>query len=74
MKRAILIVSLVLIIPVFMSFSLYSAEEGKKEKAKEQALKARGDLIPHLETKDIKVLTENYETITVIINEKTQIL
>ena len=72
MKRVILIVSLVLAIPVFLSFSLYSAEEGKK--AKEQALKARGDLIPHLDSKDIKVLTENYETITVIVNDKTQIL
>ena len=70
MKRLILIVSLVLVIPVFLSFSLYSAEKEKKDKG----TKVRGNLIPHLESKDIKVLTENYETITVIVNEKTQIL
>ena len=73
MKRWMLIVSLVLVIPVFLSFSLYSAEEGKK-KDKDKGTKVRGNLIPHMESKDIKVLTENYETITVIVNEKTQIL
>ncbi len=72
MKRLILIVSLALVIPVFLSFSLYSAEEGKKEKKKEE--KARGNLIPHADTKDVKVLTDNYETITVKITDKTQIL
>ena len=70
MKRLILIVSLALVIPVFLSFSLYSPEKEKKDKG----TKVRGNLIPHLESKDIKVLTENYETITVIVNEKTQIL
>ena len=32
MKRLVLIVCLALVIPVFMSFSLYSAEKEKKEK------------------------------------------
>ena len=72
MKRAILIVSLALVIPVVLSFSLYSAEEGKK-KDKDKGTKVRGNLIPHMESKDIKVLTENYETITVIVNDKTRI-
>ncbi len=57
---------------VLVSSSLFAAEEEKKEKGP-APLRVKGNLIPHPESKDIKVLTENYETVTVIVNDKTRI-
>jgi hypothetical protein len=47
------------------------AKEGKKEKA--APLRARGGLIPHPETNDVKVLLENYDTLVITVNEKTRV-
>jgi len=72
MKRIIATLCMLSVGLVLMSSSLFAAEEGKKEKAP-APLRVKGELIPHLDSKDIKVLTENYETVTVMVNDKTRI-
>ena len=72
MKRIIITLCMLAVGFVLVSSSLFAAEEGKKEKGP-APLRVKGELIPHPESKDIKVLTENYETVTVIVNDKTRI-
>ena len=72
MKRIIITLCMLAVGFVLVSSSMFAAEEGKKEKAP-AALKVKGELIPHPESNDVKVLTENYETVTVIVNDKSRI-
>ncbi len=72
MKRIIISFWMLAIGFLLVSSPLLAAEEVKKEKAP-APLRVRGELIPHTDTKDIKVLLENYETVTVLVNEKTRI-
>ncbi len=74
MRKVLFIGCLLAVMAVFCGSLAQSAEEkkeGKKEKA--AALKAKGELIPHPEEKDVKVLLDNYETITVTVTDKTKI-
>ena len=72
MKRIIITLGMLAVGLMFLSSPLLAAEEAKKEKAP-APLRVKGELIPHPDSKDIKVLTENYETITVLVNDKTRI-
>ncbi len=72
MRKIIAIVCLMAVMTVFCGLLAQAAEE-KKEGKKEKALKAKGELIPHPEENDVKVLLENYETITVTVTDKTKI-
>ena len=72
MKKIITTLCMLALGFAFASSPLFAADEAKKEKAP-APLRVRGELIPHPDTKDIKVLTENYETVTVLVNEKTRI-
>jgi len=73
LKRIVLIVCLAVFIPVCLAASLWA--EGAKEGAKEKAapLRVRGELIPHPESNDVKVLMENYDTLVITVNDKTRI-
>ncbi len=74
MKRIIITLCMLAVGFMLVSSSMFAAEKEKKEKEKgPAALKVKGELIPHPDSNDIKVLTENYETVTVIVNDKTQI-
>jgi hypothetical protein len=75
MKRTILVLVLSLI-----SFSCLTsvclsqdekAAEAKKMKIVE--MKAKGQLIPHPETNDIKILTDDYKTLTIPLDKTTRI-
>jgi hypothetical protein len=73
LKRIVFILCLAAIIPAFLASSLLAqeAKEGKMEKA--APLRIRGELIPHPDTNDVKVLTENYETLVITVDGKTRI-
>lgn len=72
-KRIVFVWCLAAVAMVFLASSLLAeeAKEGKKEKA--APLRARGELIPHPETNDVKLLLENYDTLVITVNEKTRI-
>ena len=72
MKRIIITLGMLAIGLAFLSSPLSAADEAKKEKAP-APLKVKGELIPHPGSKDIKVLTENYETLTIMVDDKTRI-
>ena len=72
MKRIIITLCMLTACFVLVSSPLSAADEIKKEKAP-APLRVKGELIPHQESSDIKVLTENYETVTVSVNDKTRI-
>ena len=72
MRRILFVACLLAVVAVFCSTLAIPAEEGKKDK-KEKALKAKGSLIPHPDEKDVKVLTDDYETIVVTVDSKTAI-
>ena len=73
LKRMVFILCLAAVIPVFLASSLLAQEvkEGKKEKA--APLRVKGELIPHTDSNDVKVLMENYDTLVIMVNEKTRI-
>lgn len=75
MRRILFIACVLAVVSVFCSSLVMAAEEGKegKKAEKKSEKKMKGDLIPHSDTGDIKVLTENYETETMVVNEKTNI-
>ena len=72
MKRIIISLGMLAVGLVLVSSFLFAAEEGKKEKGP-APLRVKGELIPHPDSKDIKVLTENYDTVTVMVTDKTRI-
>ncbi len=72
MKRIIITLCMLAVGFVLVSSSMFAAEKEKKEKGP-APLKVKGEFIPHTDSKDIKVLTENYETVTVLVNDKTRI-
>jgi hypothetical protein len=72
-KRFALIVFAAAVIPAFVAGSLpaQEAKEGQQEKA--APMRIKGDLIPHPDSSDVKVLTEKFETLVIIVDEKTRI-
>ena len=74
MRRLLFVLCILTVVSVFCSSLVMAAEEGKDgKKAAAPEKKIKGDLIPHPESGDIKVLTENYETETMVVNDKTRI-
>jgi hypothetical protein len=77
MKRLLVIACVLAVVTVFCSSLILAADEAKEGKEGKKAASAekkmRGDLIPHAESSDVKVMTENYEIETVMVNEKTRI-
>lgn len=73
LKRIVCALWVATIIPAFLAPSL-PAQEAKGEKQEKAApLRIRGDLIPHPDSNDVKVLTEKYDTLVIIVDEKTRI-
>lgn len=73
LKRIVLILCVATIIPVFgaVPSPAQEAKEGKQEKV--APLRIRGDLIPHPDSNDVKVLTEKFDTLVIIVDGKTRI-
>ena len=68
-KRIVSILCLVAV-PVFLSQLLYAAEE---KKTAPMEWKVKGEVIYHPNSNDVKVMTESYDTITMIVDYKTSI-
>ncbi len=72
MRRILFVACLLAVMAVFVGTVSMAAEEGKK-KEKAEALKAKGDLIPHPEDNNVKILTSDYQTVEVEVTNKTAI-
>ena len=69
-RTLIIILCTVISICLFTSLCL-AQEEGKKVKPIE--FKIRGQLIPHPETKDVKVMTEDFQSFTMPLDKGVRI-
>ena len=69
MVKRIVGILCVVVIPVFLSQPMYAAEK----KLAPMEWKVKGELIYHPDKNDVKVMTESYETITMSVDDKTNI-
>ena len=69
MKRKLLILSVsVIALAVFASLCL-AQEEGEKKKVKALEFKIRGQLIPHPDKNEVKVMTDDFQVFIMPVNK-----